>query len=71
MKTIELLSKDTGGLGIGTKYYADNKQISRDQYTAIKNEAISNGVYGPASNYSECGVWKFYTTVRVSETFQY
>jgi len=71
MKTIDLLEKHTGGLHLGIKYYADNKQIDRTKFRAIKDEAISNGVYGPASNSSAGGVWKFYTKVKVSDGFQY
>jgi hypothetical protein len=58
-KHIELIEKHTGGLHSGIKYYADDKQISREEFQDIKNEACRLECM---SNSQTNGVWTFYTT---------
>lgn len=65
MKAIELKEIHTGGLHLGIKYYANDKQIERAEYFELKRIGIANESYSSAHNQQNAGVWSFYCTVKV------
>lgn len=72
MKTIELQEKRLGGLGGNLNhYFADGKRITREQFVAIKNEALNNGKYLNGWQGGSGGVVIFGQYVSVREDFNY
>lgn len=72
MKTIELQQKCLGGLGGNLNhFFANGVRITREQFQAIKDEAIKNGEYLNGWDANKNGVVIFGQYVKVPDNFTY